>query len=459
MRSPHKKSRPSGNPRSSGKGRPAGGSRDGGSRSRIGRPGPALNFRNAFDTLWTKLFTSPVHLDSALAQSPPSVKNLLAPLSRVLLRRPHSLAYYLKFRLSPGEPWEMDPDSIAEWPTARAMADRLQQNYKRDIHFLEGGFAVEEDYPPLMVEEWKRDYGKKTASELVTLLGTEPPLSLRASRRKGTRDEILSKLNDSNELEVRGRVSRVTPFGFYFEDYASVLSQPAFREGQYEIQDEGSQLMSLFALWPEEFLPMLRKVPGHCREWPKEREVPKAPGNWTVIDTCAGAGGKTLAMADAMLGRGQVFAYDVSEKKLASLKQRFRRADLTNIKTALVKEGEEHLVVDKFAGRADRVLVDAPCSGWGVLRRNPDLKWRQPWDSLSRLVDLQERILDAYCPLVKPGGILTFGVCTFRKAETVQQAEAFLERHPEFENIGGGFFGPGPSDGFYLHAFRRKESK
>lgn len=423
---------------------------------RAGRPGPGLSFRQAFDTLWVKLFTSPVHLDSALSQAPPAVKNALAPLSRLLLQRPSSLARYLRFKLSPEEPWDIPPEMLADWPTARAMASRLFQSFTRDASFAEEGFPVEEDFPPAMVEEWKRDYGHKAAEELVRALGSPPPLALRASRLKGGRDAVLSALNDSRELPERGRISRVAPFGFSFESYAPVLSHPHFKTGAYEIQDEGSQVMALFALWPKEFLPLLRKLPGSCREWPKEREVPKAPGSLTVVDACAGAGGKTLALADAMLGRGQVFAYDISAKKLEALRQRAKRAGLTNIKTVAVAEDAEEATVKKFLGTADVVLVDAPCSGWGVLRRSPDLKWRQEPGSLERLEALQARLLDAYAPLVKPGGLLTYGVCTFRKAETSEQARKFLERNPGFTAVGGGFFGPGPSDGFYFHAFQCK---
>jgi len=432
---------------------PKGGDKD----RRVGRPGLPTSFRAAFDQVWGKIFSSPVHLDSALSQAPPAIKSSLAPLTRLLLQRPKSLAHYLRFKLSDDEPWHLSLEQLANWPTARAMANRLLQAFERDPRFAAEGFPVEEDFPPAMIEEWKREYGKKTSDELVRALGSPAPMSVRASRVKGGRDKILSALNDTKELEIRGKISKVTPFGFTFDDYAPILRHEHFKKGFYEIQDEGSQMMALFALWPEDFLPLLRKVPGHCRDWPKEREVPKAPGTWTVVDACAGAGGKTLALADAMLGKGQVFAYDVSVKKLDALRQRFRRADLTNIKGVAVTEGSEEQVVKKFAKSADRVLVDAPCTGWGVMRRNPDLKWRQEPDSLQRLANLQARLLDAYAPLVKEGGMLTYGVCTFRKTETSMQAEKFLERHQEFENVGGGFFGPGPSDGFYMHAFRRKK--
>jgi 16S rRNA C967 or C1407 C5-methylase (RsmB/RsmF family) len=418
------------------------------------KPAPRpLNFRQAFDALWTKLFSSPVHLDSALSQAPPSQKSALAELTRLLLQRPSSLAHYLRFYLSEEEPWGLDREALAEWPTARQMAERLFQTWKRDASFAEGGRAVPGDYPSWMLDEWRRDYGDKVAKDLVETLGSHPPLSLRASRKKG-RDTVLSALNDSRELPVRARASSVAPYGFYFDEYMPVLGHPLFKEGAYEIQDEGSQLMALFALWPEAFLPMLRKVPGRCREWPKGKEVPRGKDSLVVVDACAGAGGKTLAMADALLGKSQVFAYDVAQKKLDALKKRAKRLGLHNVKTVAVEEGNESATVSRFAASADVVLIDAPCSGWGTLRRNPDVKWRQEYDSLARLEQLQRRLLAAYAPLVKPGGLLTYGVCTFRKAETVDQVQAFVG--DGFEPIGGGFFGPGPSDAFYLHAWRKK---
>jgi 16S rRNA C967 or C1407 C5-methylase (RsmB/RsmF family) len=416
-----------------------------------GRP---MLFRDAFDQLWSMLFSSPIHLDSALSKAPPSQKSALAEMALLLLQRPSSLAHYLRFQLSEGEPWEYNQEELANWRTARAMGHRLFQNWSRDATFAEAGFPHESDFPPFMVEEWKRDFGDKVARELIDTLGRKAPLSLRAARKKG-RDTVLSALNDSKEIPIRAKASTVSPLGFYFPEYAAVLGHKLFKEGAYEIQDEGSQVMALFALWPEIFLPMLRKVPGKCREWPHDRELPVSK-NITVVDACAGAGGKTVAMADALLGRGQVFAYDVSAKKLEAVRKRAKRMGLTNIKVAPITDSEAE-VPKKFQGSADVVLVDAPCSGWGVLRRNPDVKWRQKSEDLARLEALQLTLLDRYSTLVKAGGTLTYGVCTFRKAETSNQIEKFLKQHPDFESIGGGYFGPGPSDGFYFHALRKKK--
>lgn len=421
-------------------------------------PRPLL-FREAFHELWSTFFSSPkMKLDSALSKAAPSQKHALAEITKLFLQRPRSLAHYLRFQLSENEPWELSQEELTDWRTARDIANRLFQIWKRNPDFTEEGFPVAEDYPIYLTNEWRRDYGERTMRDLVNYLGQKAPMSLRASRLKG-RNEVLSKLNDSGTLEIRGKTSKHTPYGFYFDQFAPVLNHPLFKEGAYEIQDEGSQIMALFALWPKEMLSLMQKAPGPCKPWPEGKEIPIPERGLTVIDACAGAGGKTLAMADALMGKGSVFAYDISDKKLAALKMRARRLGLHNVKTAVITEGKEAEFVAKHKNCADVVLVDAPCSGWGVMRRNPDIKWRLDKESYPRLEKLQEKLMTTYAGLVKPGGTLTYGVCTFRKKETTDQVESFLQHHPEFTSLGGGFYGPGPSDGFFFHAFKKKENK
>ena len=164
-----------------------------------------------------------------------------------------------------------------------------------------------------------------------------------------------------------------------------------------------------------------------------------------------------MAMADLMGGLGRVFSYDISLPKLNALRRRSRHAGLNNIQAVQVSDGREHESFSKFEQTADRVLVDAPCSGWGVLRRNPDIKWRQSRESLERFPAFQLRLLEAYSSLVAPGGFLTFGTCTFRRAETTEVVEHFLERNADrFIRGHGGFAGPGSSDGFFMQSFVRK---
>jgi 16S rRNA (cytosine967-C5)-methyltransferase len=161
-------------------------------------------------------------------------------------------------------------------------------------------------------------------------------------------------------------------------------------------------------------------------------------------------------MADVLKGRGRIFAYDVSAKKLQALTRRMTRAGLNNIQTIVLEEGKESEKLAKFKESADLVLVDSPCSGWGVLRRNPDIKWRQDAQSLERMPQIQKRLLQEYSHLVAPGGRLVYGVCSFRQAETTQIVESFLRENSHFDSIEGGYFGPGPCDGFFMQAFVRK---
>jgi 16S rRNA (cytosine967-C5)-methyltransferase len=158
-------------------------------------------------------------------------------------------------------------------------------------------------------------------------------------------------------------------------------------------------------------------------------------------------------LGDLVKGKGRIIAYDTSEKKLQALRRRATHAGLNNIQAVPLKNENEEAVVGQFKETADLVLVDAPCSGWGVLRRNPDIKWRQESEILKRMPEIQFRLLSVYSQLVKPGGRLVFGVCTFRKEETQGVIERFLKAHPEFQGREGGYLGPGPCDGFYMHAF------
>ena len=412
-------------------------------------------FVEHFDILWTKLFTSPVHLDSAISKAPPSMKAPLAEITRVILQRPNSIAHYLGFRLSEGEPWGLTQEELADWPTARAMAERLFKTWKQDPDFKRGAKSFDTDFPPELMHEWRGEYGHIIASNLARALADDAPLSLRVTRQQPILD-VLSSLNDSGVMDRdRAKLSKLSPVGITIASYAGVLQTEAHKNGWFEIQDEGSQIMSLFALWPSHFAKFLHKAPGKFIPLEKGFELPTITSNFNVIDACAGAGGKSLAMADALRGRGQVFSYDISERKLLSLRQRAKRAGVNNIKTVPVKPGEESVVIKKFLGKADLVLVDAPCSGWGVLRRNPDIKWRQDQDTRERMPELQFTILNNYAPLVKPGGRLVYGVCTFRKSETINMVARFLEANPDFKAGEGGFLGPHTSDGFFMQSFTR----
>lgn len=189
------------------------------------------------------------------------------------------------------------------------------------------------------------------------------------------------------------------------EGHPALERSAAFAQGLFEVQDRGSQLLVQLCA-------------------PKRGQ--------TVIDFCAGAGGKTLALADLMRSSGQVYACDTSRARLARMKPRLARSGLSNVQSFAI-DSETDPKLRRLAQRADLVLVDAPCSGTGTLRRNPDLKWRGSEDALQRLTTLQAGILAAAAQLVKPGGALVYGTCSLLDEENQVIAEAFERTHPDFE--------------------------
>lgn len=422
-------------------------------------PSKEGQFVEGFQKVWKELFSSPIHLDSILSKQPKKIKAALAQIIPSILLRPASQAEALGVGVSPGEPWTLSTSELKRWRSADLMAERMYQSL---VGRMTDAKATESDFPPAMLEEWKAAWGDEIAQYLVETLGSEPPLSLRASKKLGARS-LLKSLTSGLDLPVRAQVSDFSPFGVRLSGYAQVLHTSLFERGDFEIQDEGSQVMALFALWPEKFALFLTPTPHAVFSVLGKRLMDLSalgsPPAWTVVDACAGAGGKSLAIADALEGRGRIFSYDIAGKKLQALKRRAKRAGLRNIQTCELKEGSENEVIKKFRKRAQIVLVDAPCSGWGVLRRNPDIKWRQSQEALLRMPAVQERLLGTYSDLVAPGGRLVYGVCTFRLSETRSVVEAFLKNHPDFEAQEGGYLGPGTCDGFFMQSLVRRISR
>jgi 16S rRNA (cytosine967-C5)-methyltransferase len=178
----------------------------------------------------------------------------------------------------------------------------------------------------------------------------------------------------------------------------------AFQNGWVEVQDEGSQLLcSLVA--------------------PRRGEM--------IVDFCAGAGGKTLALGAMMRSTGRLYAFDISERRLAKLKPRLARSGLSNVNPVLI-DSEHDSKIKRLVGKIDRVLVDAPCSGLGTLRRNPDLKWRQSPESVAELAPKQLSILTSAARLLKRGGRLVYATCSILEAENEAVVKQFLEAHPDY---------------------------
>lgn len=261
--------------------------------------------------------------------------------------------------------------------------------------------ALRCDLPDWLIDRLLPRLGAEALLALARSLNEPAPLDLRVNRMKATRELVLARF-------VReGMVARATPYsplGVRLEGHPAIDRHELFRTGAIEVQDEGSQLLGLLVA-------------------PKRRDL--------VVDFCAGAGGKTLLLGELMRSQGRLYAFDTSARRLANLKPRLARAGLSNVEPRLIaSEQDERL--ERLAGKVDRVLVDAPCSGLGTLRRNPDLKWRQTPAAVAQMTVKQASILAAAARLVRPGGHLVYGTCSVLEEENEEVVAAFLEAHPDF---------------------------
>jgi 16S rRNA (cytosine967-C5)-methyltransferase len=261
--------------------------------------------------------------------------------------------------------------------------------------------AVRCDLPDWLYDALEAQFGAEEVGLLAQALNLPAPLDLRVNTVKTNREAVLAGLAADDIAAVPGALS---PLAVRLRDKPALAKHPLFLAGAFEVQDEGSQLL------------------GYLLE-PKRGEM--------VVDFCAGAGGKTLLLGALMKNTGRLYAFDVSDKRLANLKPRLARSGLSNVHPARI-EHERDTKVKRLAGKVDRVLVDAPCSGLGTLRRNPDLKWRQSADSVAELTTKQAAILDAAAKLVRPGGRVVYATCSLLTAENDAVVEDFLARHADF---------------------------
>jgi 16S rRNA (cytosine967-C5)-methyltransferase len=258
------------------------------------------------------------------------------------------------------------------------------------------------DYPEWLDPHFARVFGDERAAELGAL-AARAPLDLRVNALKADRDTALAALSG-----LACEPTRWSPLGLRIRLAAEAKSpaihaEPAFLKGMVEIQDEGSQLAALLA---------------------------GARRGEQVVDLCAGAGGKTLALAAAMENHGQIYATDNDKRRLAPIHARLERAGVRNVQVRTPRGNAD--AVSDLAGRADLVLIDAPCTGIGAWRRNPDAKWRVREGSLATRRKEQEAALDRAAALVKPGGRIAYVTCSVLAEENDDQVRAFLARYPEF---------------------------
>jgi 16S rRNA (cytosine967-C5)-methyltransferase len=235
---------------------------------------------------------------------------------------------------------------------------------------------------------------------LVNSLQEPAPLDVRVNALKMKRDEAQAALAAA---QLPSQATSFSPWGLRFEGKPALNKQDLFQSGVLEVQDEGSQLLAVLT---------------------------DAKRGEMVVDFCAGAGGKTLALGASMRNTGRLYAFDTSGHRLAALKPRLARSGLSNVYPAQIAHERDERI-KRLAGKIDRVLVDAPCSGLGTLRRNPDMKWRQSPQSVQELVAKQTAILNSAARLLKPGGRLVYATCSLLKAENEEVATAFTQAHQD----------------------------
>ncbi len=287
---------------------------------------------------------------------------------------------------------------------------------------------IRESVPDWMDKICSKELGEATWEKELHALNQQARVILRVNTLK-TNKERLQKLLLEENIETEFLPDQ--PDALVLTERKNVFMTDIFKKGLFEVQDASSQLVA----------PFLDVKPGQ-----------------RVIDTCAGAGGKTLHLASLMENKGQIIALDIYDHKLKELKKRAKRDGAHNIETRPIVSSK---TIKKLKNSADRVLIDAPCSGLGVLKRNPDSKWKMQPEFIDRIKETQAEILDNYSGLVKKGGKLVYATCSILPSENEKQVELFLANHPEFKLVKDQKVSPLKSgfDGFYMALMEKTDTK
>jgi tRNA/rRNA cytosine-C5-methylase len=283
--------------------------------------------------------------------------------------------------------------------------------------------AIEHSVPDWLAGLFEKELGAKWEKEM-SALNEQAPVILRANSLKISAENLVEILKEEG---VNSFVLRGYPDAVQLEEKKNVFLTSAFKEGFFEVQDASSQ---------------------------KIAELLDVKEGMRVVDACAGAGGKTLHIAALMKNKGQIIALDIYEWKLAELKRRAKRAGAFNIETRFI---EDNKVIKRLHNTADRLLIDAPCSGLGVLKRNPDSKWKIDEDFINRIKTEQENILQNYSKILKKGGKMVYATCSILPSENVEQVRKFLAENTEFALVKEENIMPSDGyDGFYMALIERK---
>lgn len=263
-------------------------------------------------------------------------------------------------------------------------------------------FPIAAALPDFIARKFLEQFGEE-AEEAAEAMNERAPLTARVNSLVTTREALIEKLAAEG---VEARPTPLSPLGLHLDTRINAFSLQSFKDGLFEIQDEGSQLLGMLVDAP-----------------PKK-----------VVDACAGAGGKTLQLAAQMKNRGELFAFDIEERRVEEMRKRTRRAGAHNVRVRVIpSEGPsaDEAIAD-LTGVADRVLVDAPCSGTGTFRRKPDARRRIKEEDIAFHATRQATLLERFSKMVKPGGRMIYGTCSILREENETVLDAFLAAHPEF---------------------------
>jgi 16S rRNA (cytosine967-C5)-methyltransferase len=263
--------------------------------------------------------------------------------------------------------------------------------------------GIEYSFPDWMAQKLIEQYGENEVDKICASLNEQAPLTLRVNMLKTTVEQCQAELSKQG---VETTKTSLSPFGLNLSKRINVFSLSIFRDGWFEVQDEGSQL-----------LPFL---------------IDPKP-NAKLLDVCAGAGGKTLEFAALMKNRGEIFATDINSYRLEELRKRMKRAGAQNVRVQEIQAIED--LNEQYSNFFDIVFIDAPCSGLGTIRRNPGMKWMVTEQTVDEVSDKQRSILHSSGSLVKPGGKIVYATCTLLRQENEGVVEEFMVRNPEFKLV------------------------
>ena len=284
---------------------------------------------------------------------------------------------------------------------------------------------IRESIPDWLDELGEKELGKEKWEIELSALNELAPVVLRTNTLKISRPDLQARLD---EEAVQTIVVDSYPDALVLEERQNIFGSPCFKEGLFEVQDAGSQAIA----------PFLRIAPG-----------------MRVIDACAGAGGKTLHLAALMKNKGRIIAMDTEQWKLEELQKRARRAGVSNMEAKVIESGK---TIKRQAGSADRLLLDVPCSGMGVLKRNPDAKWKLSIEFITKIRELQQHIIRDYCDMLKPGGLMVYSTCSIFPSENEEQVKSFLAEKKGFELVEEKHIFPSEGfDGFYMALMKKSE--